>query len=185
MFVPIARGDVIEALNDGPRRRRDGLPHDHAGAAEAGGLLEPDGATNVSEIVVTAPGTASRRLRAETCPAVSSTSGKDSSYYQSVEALNAELKKAGKPPVKIRIAPDNLEAEDILEMVNAGLVPATIADDGAGRSSGNRSSRSFSCTRRRRCGPAASYGWMVPQEQSPTEEGARRVPRAGIPRGRR
>jgi membrane-bound lytic murein transglycosylase MltF len=54
---------------------------------------------------------------------------KDSSYYESVEALNAELKKAGKPPVRIREAPDNLEAEDILEMVNAGLVPATVVDD--------------------------------------------------------
>src|SRR5262249_24240043 len=54
---------------------------------------------------------------------------KDSSYYDSIEKLNAELKKAGKPPVKVRVAPDNLEAEDILEMVNAGLVPATVVDD--------------------------------------------------------
>jgi membrane-bound lytic murein transglycosylase MltF len=54
---------------------------------------------------------------------------KDSSYHDSVEQLNAELKKAGKPPVRIREAPDNLEAEDVLEMVNAGLVPATVVDD--------------------------------------------------------
>jgi membrane-bound lytic murein transglycosylase MltF len=31
--------------------------------------------------------------------------------------------------VKIRLAPENLEAEDILEMVNAGLVKLTIAED--------------------------------------------------------
>ncbi len=54
---------------------------------------------------------------------------KGSSYDESIQTLNAELKKAGKPPVRVRYAPDNLEAEDILEMVNAGLVPATIVDD--------------------------------------------------------
>jgi membrane-bound lytic murein transglycosylase MltF len=35
--------------------------------------------------------------------------------------------------VKIRVAPDNLEAEDILEMINAGLVPATVVDDNRAR----------------------------------------------------
>jgi membrane-bound lytic murein transglycosylase MltF len=85
-------------------------------------------ATNVSQIVVTAPGQ----------PPVSSKedlSGREvyvrkgSIYYDSVTALNAELQKAGKPPVKIREAPTNLENEDILEMVNAGLVEATVVDD--------------------------------------------------------
>src|SRR4029453_17343017 len=46
-----------------------------------------------------------------------------------VKRFNAELAKAGKPPVKIRPAPEVLADEDLLEMVNAGLVPATIVDD--------------------------------------------------------
>ena len=54
---------------------------------------------------------------------------KSSSYYESIESLNAQLAKAGKPPVKVRLAPENLEAEDILEMVNAGLVKITIVED--------------------------------------------------------
>jgi len=54
---------------------------------------------------------------------------KSSSYYESIESLNAQLGKAGKPPVKVRLAPENLEAEDILEMVNAGLVKITIVED--------------------------------------------------------
>jgi membrane-bound lytic murein transglycosylase MltF len=53
---------------------------------------------------------------------------RSSSFYESVEKLNAELARGGKPAVKIRLAPENLEPEDILEMVNAGIVKLTIAD---------------------------------------------------------
>ena len=35
----------------------------------------------------------------------------------------------GKPPVVITAAPDVLEDDDILEMVNAGLAPITVVDD--------------------------------------------------------
>ena len=52
-----------------------------------------------------------------------------SSYYQSLLTFNQKLKKAGKAPVKIEKANENLETEDILEMVNAGLIPITVADD--------------------------------------------------------
>ncbi len=54
---------------------------------------------------------------------------KSSSYYESIEKLNAELAKAKKAKVKVRLAPENLEAEDILEMVNAGLVKMTITEN--------------------------------------------------------
>ena len=53
---------------------------------------------------------------------------KSSSYFESLQKLNASLKKAGKKPVRIREASEYLETEDILEMVNAGLIPYTIAD---------------------------------------------------------
>lgn len=83
---------------------------------------------NVAEIVVTGPG-------APPIGAVEDLAGKEvyirrsSSFYESIEALNAALARAGKPAVTIRPAPENLETEDILEMVNAGLVKVTIADD--------------------------------------------------------
>jgi membrane-bound lytic murein transglycosylase MltF len=48
---------------------------------------------------------------------------------KAVNEFNAMLAKAGKPPVKIRPAPEALAEEDILEMVNAGIVQATIAND--------------------------------------------------------
>jgi membrane-bound lytic murein transglycosylase MltF len=52
-----------------------------------------------------------------------------SSYFESLTQLNATLKEKGKAPVKIVEADEQLEDEDILEMVNAGLVPATVVDD--------------------------------------------------------
>ena len=82
---------------------------------------------NVSEIVVTGPG-------AEPIATAQDLSGKEiyvrrsSSFFESLEQLNAELAKARKTPVKVRFAPENLETEDILEMVNAGLVQITVVD---------------------------------------------------------
>jgi membrane-bound lytic murein transglycosylase MltF len=83
---------------------------------------------NAKEIVVTGPG-------AEPIATVEDLAGKEvyvrksSSYYESIQTLNAELAKAKKAPVKVRPAPENLEEEDILEMVNAGLVKIAIAED--------------------------------------------------------
>jgi membrane-bound lytic murein transglycosylase MltF len=127
VFVPISRGDMGQALLDG---RGDVAMGYLTITPERRALVDFSNptATNVSQIVVTAPGQ----------PPVSSKedlSGREvyvrkgSIYYDSVTALNAELQKAGKPPVKIREAPTNLENEDILEMVNAGLVEATVVDD--------------------------------------------------------
>ncbi len=83
---------------------------------------------NAVEIAISGPG-------AEPIGTAEDLSGKEvylrksSSYYQSIEHLNAQLAKAGKAPVKVRPAPENLEAEDILEMVSAGVVKITIVED--------------------------------------------------------
>jgi membrane-bound lytic murein transglycosylase MltF len=53
---------------------------------------------------------------------------KSSSYYESLVELNATLKKNGKKPVKLIPADDSLEDEDLLEMVNAGLIPMIVMD---------------------------------------------------------
>jgi membrane-bound lytic murein transglycosylase MltF len=50
-------------------------------------------------------------------------------YYDSVASLNKSLAGRGKAPVTIKEAPEPLEDEDLLEMVNAGLVEATVVDD--------------------------------------------------------
>jgi membrane-bound lytic murein transglycosylase MltF len=84
--------------------------------------------TNVSEVVVTGPG-------APAIASVDDLSGKDvyarkdSSAWQSLVALNETLKAKGRAPVVIREVPGNLEDDDLLEMVNAGLVPTIVVQD--------------------------------------------------------
>lgn len=53
---------------------------------------------------------------------------RSSSQFSSLEELNRTLRSQRKAPVKIVLADENLEAEDILEMVNAGLIDATVVD---------------------------------------------------------
>ena len=52
-----------------------------------------------------------------------------SSYFNSLEALNAKLKQAGKAPAKLVEVPDELEDEDMMEMLNAGVIENIVVDD--------------------------------------------------------
>ncbi len=52
-----------------------------------------------------------------------------SSQYLSLKALNERLRKEGKPEAKAVFVPNALEDEDLLEMLNAGLLQAVITDD--------------------------------------------------------
>lgn len=54
---------------------------------------------------------------------------KSSSYYESLVKLNEVLSSTGKSPVKITPADENLEDEDLLEMLDAGVVPMLIVDN--------------------------------------------------------
>ena len=83
---------------------------------------------NVDEVVVTGPG----------APAVESLddlSGRElfvrrsSSYYDSLVALNDKLEAQGRPRVKIQLASEHLQDDDLLEMVNAGLIPTMVVDN--------------------------------------------------------
>ena len=82
----------------------------------------------LSEILVTGP----------TAPAISSIddlSGKtvylrkSSSYHESVELLNERLVAEGKAPVTIELISELLEDDDLIEMVDGGLMPWAIVDD--------------------------------------------------------
>jgi len=83
-------------------------------------------AEGVAQIVVTGPG-------APPLARVEDLSGKEvyvrgsSAYAEAVVDLNRRLAASGRPPVRIREANPDLEDEDILEMVNAGVVPITVA----------------------------------------------------------
>jgi membrane-bound lytic murein transglycosylase MltF len=49
--------------------------------------------------------------------------------FHKLQSLNESLKKAGKPEIKIMASDSNLTEEDLLEMTNSGLIPATVAFD--------------------------------------------------------
>jgi membrane-bound lytic murein transglycosylase MltF len=48
------------------------------------------------------------------------------SYYDNLEAVSEALEKAGKPPIDVKAADKNLLDDDLVQMVNAGLIPATV-----------------------------------------------------------
>lgn len=82
-------------------------------------------ATNVTQIVVSGP----------SGPPISNLedlSGKEifvnplTVYYQSLLNLNKKLESKGEKPMILRSADKNLGDEDLLEMVNAGVIPATV-----------------------------------------------------------
>ncbi|HEY0730447.1 MAG TPA: lytic transglycosylase F [Pyrinomonadaceae bacterium] len=52
-----------------------------------------------------------------------------SRYWPNIERLNERFRSEGRAPAILREADQNLQDEDILDMVNAGLVGATIMDD--------------------------------------------------------
>ncbi|WP_029047970.1 transporter substrate-binding domain-containing protein [Cupriavidus sp. amp6] len=52
-----------------------------------------------------------------------------SSYFESLTVLNDSLRHAGKAPMKLVMLPDALEDEDVLEMLNAGVLQIVVVDD--------------------------------------------------------
>ena len=84
-------------------------------------------AQDVSELVVTGPKTPE-------LSGIDDLAGKkivvreSSSYRESLEKLNAAFRERGLEEIEIVSASEYLETEDLLEMVNAGLIRITIAD---------------------------------------------------------
>jgi membrane-bound lytic murein transglycosylase MltF len=126
VFVPLTRPMLASALLEG---RVDAVIAQVTITPDRQKLVDFTDPTrkNVSEVVVTGPG-------APAIATVDDLSGKEiyvrkgGTYHQSVLALNEQFKAKGKPPVLVRFAAENLEDDDLLEMVNAGLIPATIVD---------------------------------------------------------
>jgi membrane-bound lytic murein transglycosylase MltF len=83
--------------------------------------------TGVSEIVVT--GSQEPTIsRLEDIAGRSVEVRRSSSYYESLLAINKRLDASGLDKIRIDLADENLEDEDLLEMVNAGLLPAIVMD---------------------------------------------------------
>ena len=126
-FIPTPRDKLLSALNEGrgdivaanltitPLRLKD-VDFTKAGI------------TGVREVLVTGPS-------APDIGRLEDLSGKDlymrksSSYREHLDALNAKWRMQGIKPIRLRDADEHLEDEDLMEMVNAGLLPYAIVDD--------------------------------------------------------
>jgi membrane-bound lytic murein transglycosylase MltF len=53
---------------------------------------------------------------------------RSSSYWSHLEALNQRLAREGRAPALLKAAPEDLQDDDLLEMLNAGLVGLTVVD---------------------------------------------------------
>ncbi len=116
MDVAEGRGDI--AVNLGVSEERKQL---------VDFIVAPD-SPKLAEVVVTGP----------TAPAINTVddlAGKtvharpSSLYHQDLVALNERFKKEGKPLVSIVAVPDALEDEDMLEMLNLGILQVILVDD--------------------------------------------------------
>jgi membrane-bound lytic murein transglycosylase MltF len=126
--VPATRDTLLADLLEGRADVAVGNIKAIDALREAVDFVAPDEAVASAEILVTGPSS----------PAISSIddlSGKvvhlreRSSQTLSVQALNKRFVAAGKPPVVLVFVPHALEDEDLLEMLNAGLLQAVVVDD--------------------------------------------------------
>jgi membrane-bound lytic murein transglycosylase MltF len=126
LFIPVARGDLLPALAAG---KGDIVMSNLTVTDERRKLFDFSDPLykNASEVVVSGPAS----------PVVSSVDElagkqvfvrKSSSYHESLVALNRRFATEKKPAVIIREVPETLEDEDLIEMVNAGLIPLIIVD---------------------------------------------------------
>jgi membrane-bound lytic murein transglycosylase MltF len=81
--------------------------------------------TDVSQIIVTGPNLG-------TVSSFADLGGKEvyvnplTSYYGNLQKVNKRLQKDGQTPIVIKAADKNLLDDDLVQMVNAGLIPATV-----------------------------------------------------------
>ncbi|MGF6090517.1 transglycosylase SLT domain-containing protein [Pseudomonas sp. 18173] len=126
MFIPTARNELMPKLAKG------------VGDIAAGGLTITDErlkavdfsdpfAVNIPEVLVTGPGS-KPFAKIEDLAGQEVTVRASSSYYEHLQALNASFKEKGLAPIELKAADENLESEDLLQMVNAGLLKATVVD---------------------------------------------------------
>ena len=126
-FVPVSRDRLIPALlageGDLAAANLTVTPERRARVDFSEPYLE-----DVREVVVTGP--ASPELAT-----VDDLAGREvwarrsSSYWASLQALDRRLAAARREPLRLVEADEHLEDEDLLDMLNAGLIPLVVVDD--------------------------------------------------------
>jgi membrane-bound lytic murein transglycosylase MltF len=126
VIVPVSRDQILARLTGGRGDLAVGTLEITPERLKVVDFSDPL-ATGVKEIPVTGP-------HSPELQSVEDLSGqevfvrKSSSSWEHIDTLNTKLRSRGKAIVKLRAAPEDLEDEDLLEMLNAGLVPITITN---------------------------------------------------------
>ena len=127
VVVPVARNQLIPALLAG---RGDIIDASLSITPERQEIVEFSipASKAVSEILVTGPS-------APPLKSIADLSGhtlhvrQSSSYRESIETLNRSLEQQGMEPVDIRLVDELLEDDDLVQMVNSGMLPWAIIDE--------------------------------------------------------
>jgi membrane-bound lytic murein transglycosylase MltF len=127
VIVPMSRDQLYPALSGGKVDMVAAMVTVRPELEKLVAFSEPT-RTNVSQVVVTGPG-APAIATADDLSGQEVYVRKASVYHETLSGLNAKLKARGRAAIVINEAPDVLEDDDILEMVNAGLAPITVVDD--------------------------------------------------------
>ncbi len=126
VFVPVARNELIPALLAGRGDLAAGvltITPERQAQVDFGAPYARD----VAEIAVAGP-------QSPAVAALADLAGQEvfvrrsSSYWGHLETLSARFESEGRPPIRLRAAPEDLQDDDLLEMVNAGLVGLTVVD---------------------------------------------------------
>ena len=125
--MPVSRDRLIPALLSG---QADLVAADLTITAARSALVDfsVPFATGVNEVVVFAPGAGEGVETTDDLSGRAVVVRKSSSYYEHLSMLNADLASRGREPVNVVEANELLRTADILEMVNGGLVDATVVD---------------------------------------------------------
>ena len=126
ILIPMARDQLLPALTEG---KVDLATANLTITPERLDLVDFSAPLmrNVSEVLVTGAATPELASLAE-LEDMKIHVRPSSSFYQTLLQLNRDLRRDGLDPIRIQEADEFLESEDLVELVNAGMIPATVVD---------------------------------------------------------
>jgi len=128
-IAPATRDKLLPYLNEGLSDVAIGnLTVTEERLKEVDFIPGDEGRKTINEVVVTGP-------KSPELKALDDLSGKRvhvrkaSSYYDSLQTQNERFRRDGKPEIQLILVPDSLEDEDMMEMLDAGLIELMVVDD--------------------------------------------------------
>jgi len=127
VVIPVSRDELLPALLAG---HADFVAADLTSTEARSGELNFSRPllTDINEVIVTGPA-APDVATLDDLAGQEITVRSSSSYFEHLQRLAATMEAAGLEAPRVELADELLEAEDLLEMVNAGIIGMTVLDD--------------------------------------------------------